>query len=50
MLIAVLCDSLKEKVLNALENDGDIWAKHISYYHRGKFIDSFNCLFEDIYP
>ena len=45
MLICIMCNYEKTKIFEVLENDGDIWMKHISLFLKGKHIRSFNCLF-----
>lgn len=34
-------------IYRQLENEGDVWCKHISKYYQSAHIDSFNCLFEE---
>lgn len=37
----------RNKILDILMKEGDIWTKHIAYFYKSQHIDSFNCLFEE---
>lgn len=37
----------RNKLIDILLKQGDIWLKHVSYYYKNQHIDSFNCLFEE---
>ena len=37
----------RNKLIDILLKEGDVWARHIAYFYKNQHIDSFNCLFEE---
>lgn len=37
----------RNKLIELLINEGDVWAKHIAFFYKNQHIDSFNCLFDE---
>lgn len=36
----------RNKLIDMMLKEGDVWAKHVGYFYKNQHIDSFNCLFE----
>lgn len=34
-----------DRIIKTLNEDGDIWCRHIAHFYQASHIDSFNCLF-----
>lgn len=48
LMCNIMEDNLnRNKLIDILLKEGDVWARHIAYFYKNQHIDSFNCLFEE---